>query len=90
MTQQIPYTLTHDDVGKQIKVNASYTDTFGTFENVSSDPSSIIASQPLVLFLLLPGTGSNLVLDFYLDSSLDTGGDGFGGLEAKLVLLIVS
>ena len=25
-----------------------------------------------------------LVLDFYLDSSLDTGGDGFGSLEAKI------
>ena len=79
------YTLTQDDVGKQIKVTASYTDTFGTLENVSSDPSSIIASQNIGAFSVTnTGTGSNLVLDFYLDSSLDTDGDGFGSLEAKI------
>ncbi len=79
------YTLTQDDVGKQIKVTASYTDTFGTLENVSSDPSSIIATQTIGAFSVTnTGTGSNLVLDFYLDSSLDAGGDGFGSLEAKI------
>ncbi len=82
------YTLTQDDVGKQIKATASYTDSFGAVETVSSDPSTINALQPVqtvgAFSVANTGSGSNMVLDFYMNSSFDTGGDGFGSIEAKI------
>ncbi|WP_422028784.1 DUF4214 domain-containing protein [Roseovarius sp.] len=62
------YTLTQDDVQKQITVVYSYTDTFGTPESVTSAPTAPVenVNDPIQGFIVLTGTpavGETLTAD---------------------------
>ena len=80
------YTLTADDVGKYIAVGGTFTDDGGEEEIVSSDTTTKVTAQQNVgaFSVINTGSGTDIILDFYLDSALDSGSDGFNTIEATV------
>ena len=80
------YTLTADDVGKYIAVRGIFTDDRGEEEIVSSDTTNKVTAQQNVgaFSVINTGSGRDIILDFYLDSALDSGSDGFNAIQATV------
>ena len=80
------YTLTADDVGKYIAVGGIFTDDGGEEEIVSSDTTNKVTAQQNVgsFSVINTGSGRDIILDFYLDSALDSGSDGFNAIQATI------
>ena len=80
------YTLTADDVGKYIAVGGTFTDDGGEEEIVSSDTTNKVTAQQNVgaFSVINTGSGTDIILDFYLDSALDSGSDGFNAIQATV------
>ena len=80
------YTLTADDVGKYIAVGGIFTDDRGEEEIVSSDTTNKVTAQQNVgaFSVINTGSGTDIILDFYLDSALDSGSDGFNAIQATV------
>ena len=82
------YTLGELDVGKSISMAVSYTDAHGTRETVNSSATAAIKDVFIesigAISVVNSGTGDVPVLDFYLDSSKDPGGDGVTSIGMTL------
>lgn len=70
------YTLDSDDVGKAISVVIEYIDGQGTLESISSAATSLVRDVIVeslgAIRAVNTGTGTNMVLEFFVDTSVVT------------------
>ena len=82
------YVPTIDDVDKAITAKVAYTDAHGTAEAMTSSATAAIKDVFIesigAISVVNSGTGDVPVLDFYLDSSKDPGGDGVTSIGMTL------